>query len=289
MHDDAQKTEVISGRIESISHLYGLINELKSFKRRLTTNVFLSEQALEDLIKEDGLEYEYVPGGYLNIFVREWDHLRLYFYLSDVRNYQVSRSEETVVCDLFFNREDEKNGELISAFEKEDFLRYAMYHRWLRTETVTDSMSDDQIVEGQAEGFYELLRGCFDIYSDYVPQPDLFADYMKDKIVYSAVDTDTGRLAGGLVVSEKGEVQTEEFVFTDPGFRAQGIASKLHRKWYESCGGSIRRFMAWIRDDNDASIDLHRKFAYEKQNMYKITMKRSGYGRSDIGNTEECR
>lgn len=100
---------------------------------------------------------------------------------------------------------------------------------------------------------------------------------------FGAVDKETGDTAGGMVVSSKGHVYTEEFVFTDARMRKRGIASELHQYSYERNNDCNCKFIAWIRDDNEASKKLHTKYRYEKQSSYKITLKkeRQQNGRED--------
>lgn len=46
----------------------------------------------------------------------------------------------------------------------------------------------------------------------------------------------------------------------------------MHSIWYYRNQNPNTKYVAWIRDDNEASIRLHRKYDYEMQNTYKITM-----------------
>ena len=270
----------LCGILENIDALYRMVDELKSIKRSLVTNLFLDTNTLSDLIDNNEIHYEYVPGNCLNLFIEEWDFCHLYFFMTSPNEYQAPKSDGMMICELFFNREDDDNRILIDSLNKAGFSEYASYHRWLKTrQEETAATTRYAINKGQEKGFYDLLLKNFDVLSDHVPQKNEFETYIKDKECYSAVDSETGKLLGGLIFSKKGNVETEEFVFTDPEYRHRGLASALHENWYNSNKVSKTRYMAWIRDDNQASIGLHRKFAYERQKMYKVTMKRSKDGR----------
>ena len=270
----------LSGFLENTDALYEMINELKSVKRSLITNLFLDTNALSDLIDNNEIYYEYAPGNCLNLFIEEWDFYHLYFYMTDPNEYQAPKSDRTMICELFFNREDDDNRILIDNLNKAGFSEYASYHRWLKTRQEETAVTTGHMIKkGQEKGFYDLLIKNFDVFSDHVPQKDEYKTYIKDKECYSAVDSETAKLLGGLIFSKKGNVETEEFVFIDPEYRHRGLASALHENWYNSNKESKIRYMAWIRDDNQASIGLHQKYAYERQKVYKVTMKRSKDGR----------
>jgi GNAT superfamily N-acetyltransferase len=83
-----------------------------------------------------------------------------------------------------------------------------------------------------------------------------------------------GETIAGLVVSENGKVQTEEFVFVKPEFRGQGFAKHLHETWNRDAQKVGALCVAWIRDDNKVSIKLHEQLGYIQQEMYKITLKK---------------
>lgn len=169
-------------------------------------------------------------------------------------------------------------------------MTYAGYHKWLREGGGGSKgrwKGSFRILRQRTEGFYALLCRCFDRNSDYVPEKDRFEEYLEDKICCSAVDKRSGRTVGGMVVSSKGHIHTEEFVFVDPGMRGKGIASELHDHWYSEMDHGSCKFAAWIRDDNMVSERLHTKYWYEKQSPYKITLKKEmqQHGREDLGST----
>lgn len=76
-------------------------------------------------------------------------------------------------------------------------------------------------------------------------------------------------LAGGLVVAINGKQRTNN------EFRNRGLASYLHNSWYSSTGiNDAIKYVAWIRDDNVASIRLHSRFGHIRQDTCKITMQK---------------
>lgn len=69
-----------------------------------------------------------------------------------------------------------------------------------------------------------MLKDSFDIYSDYVPEYDKFDTYIKNRVIISITNQEKNELIGGLVITVKGDVQTEEFVFTKSCVQGSGVA-----------------------------------------------------------------
>lgn len=265
----------IGGGIDSLEHLYQMIAELKSVKRRLTTNMLMDDESLQNLVDCDELRFEYYKQRYISLWYKEWNYCRLFFYITELADYNIPNLKSPIVCDLIFSKEDEKNRLLVEKLQIEGLHRYAKYHKWIRGYKTTPKLqplSGVDVTNGCGTGFYSLLKDSFDIYSDYVPEHDKFDIYIKNKIIISVINQEKTELVGGLVITVKGDVQTEEFVFTKPCMQGNGVASYIHRIWYCRNQNPNGKYVAWIRDDNDASISLHRKYDYEMQNTYKITM-----------------
>lgn len=194
-----------------------------------------------------------------------------------MNEYQVIDIGKTIICDLIFTKYDIKNNALADEMRNQGFERYATYHKWVLKQKRNHFAAVnvfDGVYNNDFASFFELLKDNFDPYSDCMPDEENAENYLREKICFSALNPDTNQLVGGMVVTKQGNVQTEEFVFVHQDFRKRGIASSLHAYWYEHNLNENTQFVAWIRDNNLASEQLHIKYSYVKQDTYKITMKK---------------
>lgn len=152
---------------------------------------------------------------------------------------------------------------------------YAVYHKWIRDKknNVPACIAENiAILQGIQNGFSEKIEDYFDIYSDNVPLPEKSRQFYWEKTCYRAILKENNDLIGGIVISERGNVMTEEFVFVDKQYRGKNIANLLHQWWYENTDNEDAQFAAWIRDDNQESIRLHINNGYIKSGTYKVTL-----------------
>lgn len=264
-----------SNIMDNVTRLYDMIFELKKVKRRLFCNFFLSEEEITDLVSKNSLNYLYYPEKYLNIWIPKKDYIMLFFYIADIDSYEPISTKKKVICELYVTKRDDQNEMIKKKLEEKGFKIYACYHKWMaKSVTHHTHQSIYNAVFDQTKGFLNGISSNFNAYSDHIPTEDEFDEYIKDKKLYALVD-EKNRLVGGLVVLVKGGIQTEEYIFVNNGFRREGVASYLHNIWYASLGvDEVKQYIAWIRDDNEASIHLHLKFGYVCQDTYKITMQK---------------
>ena len=96
------------GGIDSIAFLHEFVAELKKANRKLISNCYLSEARIGLYIDKDNLFYTYVPMKYLNIWHKERDFVRLYYYIADLDFYEIPDIDVKIVCDQFYQKETEK-------------------------------------------------------------------------------------------------------------------------------------------------------------------------------------
>ncbi len=268
----------LGGGIDDIEYLHYLIGELKKVNRRIVSNLIISKDKLCEYIDCGQLRYLFCSEKYLNIWYKERNFARLFFYIADWNAYEPVELDVPVICDLFFSKVSERTGLLVGLLKGVGFEQYSKYHKWIRnTKGITDNDKKEIVCihKERGNGFFELLKENFDVYSDNIPEDDKVEKFFDDKICYSAYFGNEKKLAGGMVVSSRGRMQIEEFVFSASMQRRKGIASALHSYWYEQNKDMDIQFVAWVRDNNEASIKLHKKYGYIEQDTYKITMKRS--------------
>lgn len=259
----------------NLDEMYFYIGELKKHNRRLFSNQILSEEVLEKEIQKNNLYFCYSPQKYLNILIYERDFVRLYYYIADIDNYEISELQEKIVCDVFFSKRDEKVEQILKTLGRCGLKQYATFSKWCRKaddfrETYVDY--EGYTISPKTEpNFGTMLEEYFESYTDMIPNTDEMETYLSDKICYSAKNK-FNQTIGGIVITQRGSVQTEEFLFVDPVYRGKSIAKRLHEEVYKNSDDTIKQFVCWIRDDNMPSINVHKYFGYEKANAYKITM-----------------
>lgn len=263
--------------IDSLEHLCQLRAALKKSASSLITNCYLDKETIESYIYPKKLFYSYEPGGYLNIYYKERDFFRLYYYIADLDTYRIQSDNKKIICEQFWRGEDEKSERVNLIMKRRGLQIYAKYHKWIRKgeEALKECNNKDKItiLEGNYRGYYEAIEQYFDVFSDHIPLYEEADKYFSSKKCYSAVEMDSQKLLGGLVVTKQGNVQTEEFIFVDKAHRNKGVAGQLHNYWYmDSISDNNRQFVAWIRDDNKESIQFHLKNNYMKKPIYKVTM-----------------
>lgn len=271
---DILQTDGLGGAIHSPDELYAYVTSLKKANRHLVTNFYMSEEEINRYTKEEQLYYKFKKNSYLNIWVYEHDFARLFFCIADVSSYEVPDVRQKLICDLFFQNEKSIVG-IVDRLKCLNFCEYAFYTKWIKKEAVLLYECNEEIIRiesGTAKGFYELLRQCFDIYSDLVPEEKDAIAFLNGKKCYTAFHQNTGEVIGGIVISVHGNIQTEEFIFVRPDMRGQKIAKCLHKRWYDEANDAGIQYLAWIRDDNYDSICLHSQIGYTKHNSNKLTM-----------------
>jgi GNAT superfamily N-acetyltransferase len=273
--DKLQNIGGLGGVIDDIEYLHWMIHELKQVTRRLVSNLYIADDEIQKLIDTKKILYEYVPGAYLNFWYGEQGFVRLFFYTVNIDVYKAPFIKGEVVCELFFAKEMADNEVVERSFIEKGFERYSVYHKWTRKKITTSigSLSADyDVTYNQSDGFDEGIRACFDLYSDHVPDHDNMKRFLRQNTLYAF--RKNGETIAGLVVSENGKIQTEEFIFVKPDFRGQGLARQLHETWDRDAQKVGALCVAWIRDDNEASIKLHEQLGYIRQEVHKITLKK---------------
>lgn len=242
-----------SGKLFSVDQLDYYISSLKNTNKRLLQNLYLGKENLAASITEGNLLFHYHPQRYLNIYKKEWDFFRLYFYIADPTSYNIDYLNAKTVCDLFYRKKSDTIRELFNTI---GFTEYANFTKYSKRGDVAESFIECPFISYVAEkGFYQALISCFDIHTDFVPDEEMAKSFLSENHCFSYVNTE-GRLYGGSVVSLKGSVATEEFIFVLPEYRGRGISSIL-RSYYPQIskytGSSISRYVSWVKDDNTAS------------------------------------
>lgn len=266
------------GIIDSKDHLHCLINELKKANRHLIYNFYMDEKNAAEYINAGRMYYVYVPRKYLNIWHIEREFIRLYYYIADIEAYDTIESSAVIVCDYIVQRKTDKMTALANKLEAVGLKQYAVFHKWTcdKIEYKIEPPNDISVISGACKGFFEMLRSRFNVYTDYVPEEEDAQRVFKSKICYSAVSDENQELVGGIVITKRGLIQTEEFLFVSPSYCNRGIAHKLHCSWYSRHSEENVKYVCWISDENEKSKKIHSDFGYVMNPTHKITMLKEG-------------
>ncbi|MBR4575097.1 MAG: GNAT family N-acetyltransferase [Lachnospiraceae bacterium] len=261
----------------SIDELSEIVGALKRVNKRIATNMYLTENELRQIIQKEEIAFYYRRDICLNLYRKEWNFTRLYYYIADYSQYCVYGTFAPIVADIFFTKRTERTEKLVDAFVHNGFKEYAFFSRYVKKSDEIDVMKRDSncIIDGTAPEFYEILKKCFDVYTDYIPEERNIDEFIRDHMCYSYID-ENGDLLGGAVITIRGEVATEEFTFVKPGQRGRGISKELHAYCYRHASDygtkQITKFYSWVNDKNESSWKHLIHVGYRKDNMHKITM-----------------
>ncbi len=272
---EVSSLENLGRGVNDLDYLYEIIGNLKSVKRRLDTNLYYSDHDLAKFISVGKLFYEYKADKYLNLIIFERDFARLYFYIADLEKYEVPELQCKIVCDYFYTKETENTQKVVNLLTGKGLQKYAVFNKWSKSglPQINKEKNADIIISKQVipEGFFEAIKDCFDIYTDILPEEKDANDYLAGKICYSANFKSSKQLAGGLVVTAKGDTFTEEFLFVLPSARGLGITNDLYRFYYEDIQAQAPQFYGWIQTGNRAPERMLENYEYKKTSSQKIT------------------
>lgn len=268
----------VDGTLLDIEQFYELVAQIKKVNRKYLSNYYLSESALLKIIGQEDVTFVYKEKEYLNLWWKKEHFRKLYYFIANPDQYLIDSDFFVCVCDVIGKEMD------LLASEKvlmgAGMFKYAVYSKWVCQDTIillTKNRDHFEVIYGD-EGslFIDKLYLYFDIFSDLLPDQNEVDEFLKNKHFIGIYDKHKKTLVAGLVYDRHGCVVTEEFVFVVPDYRGQGISKLLHNALYEKYSGESIKYVAWIREDNVTSINLHRAYNYQKQNYLKTTFLRRG-------------
>lgn len=259
------------GTLNSLDELYYMVSELKKTKRHLFSNFFLDEE-MKKKILTGKLYYHYTKNICLNIREQDKEFDRLYFYIADFEKYRYCEKGKKTVCDIFYCKNRDVVRDVLLALYRNGFFEYASFSKYVYKGTFDRQNGDDvHLVEGAYQGFYDLLCRCFDKITDYIPEKDYADEYFRNHYCYSYLNKE---VIGGVVITVRGSVATEEFIFVSHQERGKGIAHRLRVYWHNHMPENVNKNISWVRDDNIVSWSQLLNFGYNKDGSYKITLTR---------------
>lgn len=247
--------------------------QLKKINKRQLTNYYLSEKKILEKISQKKVRYCYKKNEYLNIWLKQKNFERLYYFIAYPNSYDINTEEELCVCDVIC-RESDKEA-ICQILHTAGMRKYSEYMKWICSTPIVSNVgkpkqlyvidNDDGII------FINDLYIYFDELSDLLPEENDLDDFIENKYFIGVHDIRNDTLAGGLVYTKQKYTVTEEYLYVTPAYRGQGISKLLHKVLYQKYYNSELKYIAWIRNNNLISINLHSYYNYQKQNQLKIT------------------
>lgn len=271
--ENNHSNEEYSGKIENLDDIYEMIADVKKANRHYASNSYMKEDELSGYIQNGKISFHHKQGSFLNLLVDEWDFQRVYFFIADCADYRII-SDSKLVADVFCMKQDDKTASLLNALTNAGFHEYARFEQYsaqdIRDITIENNI---EISRGCEEGFYDLLKECFDIYTDYIPEDYQRQRFFDSHICYSATN-ENHELIGGAIVTLRGQTVTEEFVFVKAELRNRGYSKSIRDYWMADLRDQVSKYISWVREDNDASSKYLMQLGFVKGNANKITMMR---------------
>ena len=260
-------------RITDIKHFYEMVSQIKKANRKYLSNFFLREPVFLKAIQQGDVTYVYKENEYLNLWWKKENFKRLYYFIADPCYYKIENDCSWCVCD-FVGRPIHL-AEVCETLRNAGMHRHAAYNRWVCDNPVhsNSKMHDDFRIVDEDDGnlFINALNLYFDKLSDLLPDQNETDEFIRDMHFIGIHDIYSDALVAGMVYSKEGCVITEKFLFAASGCRRQGMGRMLHNTLYKKYAGEKIKCIAWIRENNLESINLHKAYNYEKQNLMKIT------------------
>lgn len=259
--------------LTDVECFYYLVTRLKRTSRKLLSNYYMSVSALEEAVRQGKFTYDYKENAFLNLWHRNGCFERLYFFIAAPEDYEIPERFAMSVCDIICRVDDQSR--ICSVLCGSGMLEYAEYAKWVCRNPILLDLPEqtDLVVITDDDGnlFLESLYQYFDIWSDMLPERAEMDTFTKKKHFIGVHEQNENVLVGGLIYTKQEYGVTEEYLFVLPGYRGRGISKLLHNTLYRKYQGKNVKYTAWIRNDNQVSINLHSNYQYEKQNQLKIT------------------
>ena len=269
--------ERTAGKImPDMEHFYELLTQVKKANRRYMTNCYLNRDVLTRAVEQREITYVYREGEFLNLWWRREDFKRLYYFIADTSRYEAGSGYS--VCDMVC-----KGGELAAVcrvLTSGGLKPFASYGKWVcESPAVTGVYSRDDVrIRDGDDGrlFMDSLNLYFDKRTDLLPDAEEQETFIREKEFIGVYDKCRDRLRAGMVYTKRESAVTEDFVFVVPDFRGQGLSRLLHNTVYKKYAHEKVRYTAWIGENNERSIALHKSCNYKKQDQLKVTFLREG-------------
>lgn len=256
-----------------IELFYEMVSKIKKVNRKYLSNYFLPEPVFLKAIQQEDVTYFYKENEYLNLWWKKENFKRLYYFIADPCYYKMENDCSRCVCDVIGRhiRLADAHETLISA----GMHKYAVYNKWVCNKQVHLNLKiqDGYRIVDEDDGnlYIDSLNLYFDKLSDLLPDQNEMDKFIKDMHFIGIHDIYSDVLVAGMVYSKEGCAITEKYLFVTSGCRRQGMGKILHNTLYKKYAGEEVKYIAWIREDNFESINLHKVYNYRKQDLMKIT------------------
>ncbi len=266
------------GLILSVEQIYRYINSLKTVGGGYLTNIFNFEE-LKNSIKHKRISFEYEAEGYLNLLCEESAFYRLYFFVAAGDRYHFEPIGKTVVCDVFIIQKNVLFEKIVNQLYSSAFVQHACIGKWLLNSFDRFPVSS---MEGYTFGYEKTIEimdkviSIFDRYTDYLPDKKEYDLFFKDKKFINLYKTAGHKYIGSLIYTEKKRMATLEFYFIVEEERGQGLSRLLHEHLYQLVKKKEYKIVSYIHENNLASIAVHQKYGYQKDQLERYVFLNRG-------------
>lgn len=181
----------------------------------------------------------------------------LFYFLSKPEVIKCPSLSKKVFCEVFCRQEN--SGEEV--LEHSGFSIYASYCRMWKKGIVGNGTAH----VGMKKSTLKFIQTEFDPYSDSLPileEEDLFlSENFELKILNEQAV---------LVYDLKNGISTLKYILVHEEIRGEGVADMLLQEYLNKTAGSAKRYLLWVRENNNIAINLYDKYQYKRDGFRKI-------------------
>jgi GNAT superfamily N-acetyltransferase len=271
-------------RIRAVEEILEAFQRTKANAPAFRTNFFPVKEKLLDAVRR-GRWAVVSADGTVFFLRRDRDFHHLYFSAASLAALQSAlptlAESKTIPMILDLVGEDAAAKELSTVFESAGFRTRARLMRLARmTQAVPagSAATDRRVVlaeEHDTRSVQDLLMRSFDRYADQIPDRREIAMAALNRQVLMI--SDGAKPAAILYFEPRGMTSTVRYWLVDRPYRAMGYGSVLMRHYFAlQCGA--RRFILWVRADNEDAIHKYRHYGYAPDGLSDLILMNSLIG-----------
>ena len=248
--------------IKELSDGYAFWQEIiKRIAAGQRTNLFLSEEEVLSLV-DAGKAWRMEFDGGVYIFIREWNCYRLYYFLEKqilpwvLPDLQLPIILEEVAVENKPRMPTEAHWWEVGL---QPYLqRKRMY---LMAKNIVPELREITFAtEDMLTELWESMQSSFEPYTSALPTKEgLLQDILGRKVLVSK----NGQvLQGYLHFGETKQGSVLWHIAVLPHAQGKGVASGLVKDWFFAQGEQVKKFLLWVRIENQPALALYEKFGF---------------------------
>ena len=253
--------------------LFDEMNRIKQLGTRWTTNCFLSEQRIRELVASRRLLL--ANGGKWTAFLSiENQFERFYFAAAGweavnqaVKQVALSRRELLVTDLIAGNPEAQK---LAAVFRENGFLDYALYKRMVRIADSIQPMTRLNAVSityadaEETKTICDAINDNFDPICDHLPLASEIVEAASKKTIL--LSKKKSKIVGFCFFETVGITSNLRYFWVMKTWRGQGIGSNLIYKYFQ-INSRVKRFTLWVNTVNNIALPMYLHYGYHEDQL----------------------